>query len=130
MQGSELASAAGVALQEAHYGRVALGPSDELLQGELSWKARGRVSSGWGCPPHPQPSRGSSVAEMARLSGDLPPALRLTAYPADVRRPGPALVFRGRGSPQRGPPLPESPPWAGMAAVALTGPLPLLRCQL
>lgn len=36
--GSELAGAAGVALQEAHDGRVALGPSDELLQGEFSWK--------------------------------------------------------------------------------------------
>lgn len=34
--GSELAGAAGVTLQEAHNGRVALGPSDELFQGELS----------------------------------------------------------------------------------------------
>ena len=34
--GSELAGAAGVALQEAHYGRVALGPSDELFQGQFS----------------------------------------------------------------------------------------------
>lgn len=34
--GSELAGAAGVALQEAYDGRVAFGPSDELLQGQLS----------------------------------------------------------------------------------------------
>lgn len=34
--GSELAGAAGVALQEAHDGRVALGPSDELFQGEFA----------------------------------------------------------------------------------------------
>lgn len=34
--GSELAGAAGVTLQEAHNGRVALGPSDELFQGEFS----------------------------------------------------------------------------------------------
>lgn len=34
--GSELAGAAGVTLQEAHYGRVALGPSDELFQGQFS----------------------------------------------------------------------------------------------
>lgn len=36
VQGSELAGTARVALQEAHYGRVAFGPSDELLQGEFS----------------------------------------------------------------------------------------------
>lgn len=34
--GSELAGAAGVTLQEAHYGRVTLGPSDELFQGQFS----------------------------------------------------------------------------------------------
>lgn len=33
---SELASTAGVTLQEAHNGRVTLGPSDELLQGQFS----------------------------------------------------------------------------------------------
>lgn len=35
-EGSELACAAGVALQETHNGRVAFGPSDEFFQGEFS----------------------------------------------------------------------------------------------
>lgn len=34
--GSELPSAAGITLQQAHDGRVALGASDELLQRELA----------------------------------------------------------------------------------------------
>lgn len=40
---SELGGAAGVALQQAHDGRVAFGPADELLQGQLACGARGAV---------------------------------------------------------------------------------------
>lgn len=40
---SELGGAAGVALQQTHDGRVAFGPADELLQGQLACGARAAV---------------------------------------------------------------------------------------
>lgn len=48
--GSELASAAGVALQEAHDGRVALGPSDELFQGQFSISVGVHLAEDLLCP--------------------------------------------------------------------------------
>lgn len=48
--GLELASAAGVALQEAHYGRVALGPSDEFFQGEFSVSVGVHLAEDLFCP--------------------------------------------------------------------------------
>lgn len=48
--GSELAGAAGVALQEAHDGRVALGPSDELFQGQLSISVGVHLAEDLFCP--------------------------------------------------------------------------------
>lgn len=41
---SELGGAAGVALQQTHDGRVAFGPADELLQGQLACGVRGTVT--------------------------------------------------------------------------------------
>lgn len=48
--GSELASAAGVTLQEAHYGWVALGPSDELFQGQFSISVGVHLAEDLFCP--------------------------------------------------------------------------------
>lgn len=45
---SELGGAAGVALQQTHDGRVAFGPADELLQGQLACGAKGAVLAGEG----------------------------------------------------------------------------------
>lgn len=69
---SELGGAAGVALQQAHDGRVALGPADELLQGQL---ACGRA----GC----EGTRGREGGAAARR---VPPRPRPCPAPASHRR--------------------------------------------
>lgn len=48
--GSELAGAAWVTLQEAHNGRVAFGPSDELFQGEFSISVGVHLAEDLFCP--------------------------------------------------------------------------------
>lgn len=94
---SELGGAAGVALQQAHDGRVALGSADELLEGQLACGERER------CRGKAAPARGGRAAGGGR---------RVAPAPAPHRRY--SCPFGGRFSPSssRGstrPPASSSP---------------------